>query len=109
MEITMAAHPSPYAELLTTSSIGGDIGTTAPCKTGLARTGILRLGNKLGRRECSAVPMVWVWVPLIELRGLLDVDVIAIGGRGDCKTLSDGDPESGGRGRNIRIGTLRND
>lgn len=44
----------------------------------------------------------------MELRGLLDVDAIAIGGRGDWRTLSDGDPESGGRGRNIRIGTLRN-
>lgn len=45
---------------------------------------------------------------MMELRGLLDVDAVAIGGRGDWRTLSDGDPESGGRGRNIRIGTLRN-
>lgn len=54
----MYTHPSPYAELLTTSSTGADIGSTAPCSTGLASTGVLRLGNKFGSKACNAVPRV---------------------------------------------------
>lgn len=55
---TTYAHPSPYAELLTTSSIGADMGSTAPCNTGFAKTGVLRLGNRLGSNVCSTPPMV---------------------------------------------------
>lgn len=72
------------------------MGTTAPCSTGLANTGVLRLGNKCGRRLWSAVPIV------------CGCDVATEGGSGDCTNLRAGAPESGGRGRKKRIGTLRN-
>lgn len=100
---TTYAHPSPYAELLTTPSIGADMGTTAPCSTGFANTGVLRLGNRCGRRVWSAVPTVCGCVePLLLL-----LDGCREGGSGDCTNLSDGVSESGGRGRKKRMGTLR--
>lgn len=34
------------------------MGTVAPCKTAFARIGVLRLGNRVGNKECSAVPSV---------------------------------------------------
>lgn len=58
MRTTIYAQPSPYEELLTTSSIGADIGITAPCNTGFARTGVLRLGNRFGSNVCKTVPTV---------------------------------------------------
>lgn len=39
---------------------------------------------------------------------LLDVDVGSEGASGDCTSFNEGTPESGGRGRKKRIGTLRN-
>lgn len=107
IRITIYAHPSPYAEHLATSSIGADIGTTAPCSTGLARTGILRLGNRCGRSECRAVPMVCGCAVVVE-SPLPDVDVGSEGESGDCTSFNEGAPESGGRGRKKRMGTLRN-
>lgn len=44
--------------------MGAVMGTTAPCSTGFASTGILRLGKRFGRREWRAVPTVcgcWRW------------------------------------------------
>lgn len=39
---------------------------------------------------------------------LLLADVEIKGGSGDCTNLREGAPESGGRGRKKRMGTLRN-
>ena len=36
------------------------------------------------------------------------LDVGIKGGSGDCTTFRDGESSSGGSGKNIRIGTLRN-
>ena len=85
IRITTYAQPSPYAELLTTSSTGADMGTTAPCRTGLASTGVLRLGNRCGRREWSAVPTVCscVVVEPLPLLLLALLDVGREGGSGD--------------------------
>jgi hypothetical protein len=109
--MTIYAHPSPYAQLLTSSSIGADIGTAAPCRTGFARTGVLRLGKRLGSSQCSAEPIVWTCEAGL-FRRIVDwlVFVVAgiLGGSGDWTTLRDGEPESGDRGRKKRIGTLRN-
>ena len=35
------------------------MGTVAPCSTGFARIGVLRLGKSEGRMACNAMPMVW--------------------------------------------------
>lgn len=110
---TTYTHPSPYAEHRTNSSTGADRGTTAPCRTGLARTGVLRLGNKFGSRLCSAVPIVcgcMLGLPRAAGDWLalgLGLEIWMDGGMGDCTTLSEGESESGGRGRNIRMGMLR--
>ena len=34
------------------------MGTVAPCSTGFARIGVLRLGKSEGRIACNAMPMV---------------------------------------------------
>lgn len=39
---------------------------------------------------------------------LLDADAGSVGGSGDCTSFREGAPESGGRGRKKRMGTLRN-
>lgn len=52
------SHPSRYATSLKSPSTCALIGTTTPCRTGRARIGVLRLGNKVGRRACIAVPSV---------------------------------------------------
>src|SRR5205814_2899558 len=59
MTTTRLSHPSAYAAHRTSSSKSLLMGTMAPCRTGLARTGVRRLGNKFGKRVCSAVPKVW--------------------------------------------------
>ncbi len=52
-------HPSAYdAPWITNSSNSAPIGTTAPCRTGLARIGVRRLGNRAGSKACSAAPSV---------------------------------------------------
>lgn len=109
---TTYAHPSPYAELLTTSSMGADMGSTAPCNTGLARTGVLRLGNRFGSNVWSTPPTVCGCILGLD-RELIDwldwvFDVGIDGGSGDCTTFSDEDSSSGGSGRNMRTGTFRN-
>lgn len=82
IRMTTYAQPSPYAELLTTSSTGADMGTTAPCSTGFASTGVLRLGKRCGRREWSAVPTVCGCV-VVEPLPLLLLDIGREGGSGD--------------------------
>ncbi|KKK22568.1 hypothetical protein AOCH_004770 [Aspergillus ochraceoroseus] len=113
----MYTHPSPYAEHRTTSSTGADIGTAAPCSTGFARTGVLRLGNKFGRREWRAEPIVCVWVCVVVPATLpapgrparedssrdcpaARLDWVIVGGTGDCTTLRAGlsEPDLGGVG-----------
>lgn len=109
MDTTRPSHPSAYAALRTTSSTGAVIGTTAPCSTGFARTGNRLLGKMPGIRELSAVPIVWIccWDGRPEAPGDAEVPGTT-GGNVDCITLRDGLAESGGEGRNIRSGTLRN-
>lgn len=103
------------------------MGTAAPCSTGFARTGVLRLGNRWGKIEWSAVPIVCVWVCGVpadtepETRDeerrvdwlICCWDCVAdnVGGMGDWTTLRKGEFESqsgfGGRGRKRRTGRLR--
>ena len=52
-------HPSAYAApCITNASKSAPIGTTAPCRTGFARIGVRRLGNRAGSRACRAAPRV---------------------------------------------------
>lgn len=50
--------PSGYAAAFPNSSIEALIGTTAPCSTGCARSGLRLLGNREGKVVFSAVPSV---------------------------------------------------
>lgn len=52
-------HPSAYAApCIINVSNCAPIGTTAPCRTGFARIGVRRLGNRAGSRACRAMPRV---------------------------------------------------
>lgn len=102
MLITIETHPSPYAALRATSSRGANIGRTTPCNIGFAKTGIRRLGNRFGNKECRADPIVWGCIrPADEL---VLIDDWMEGEIGDWTTLRAGRFVSGGKGRKMRRG-----
>jgi hypothetical protein len=110
IDITIAIHPSPYAALRATSSRGAVIGSTTPCKTGFAKTGIRRLGKRFGSRVWRADPTVCSCIRVpdgVTLVVVVEEEdcVIGIeGGTGDWTTLRAGLCESGGNGRKMRMG-----
>ena len=89
-------HPSAYAMPRIKVSRSAAIGTTTPCSTGRASTGVRRLGKSVGSMACNAVPSVWGSRELGRLGGTSDCTTrrCAEGGLA-ALAASEGSPGSG--------------